>query len=95
MFYSNITYDLKNKDVLKNINSIGGSRGGGARRAHPHLPGILVFDHNLGHIGGTCFRVMISKFLKKLIMSKEKKHLFTPPKLYYVINFSILTTFLL
>ena len=28
---------------------IGGSRGG-ARRAPPHLPGILVFDDILGHI---------------------------------------------
>ena len=29
---------------------IGGSRGGRARRAPPHLPGILVFDDILGHI---------------------------------------------
>ena len=29
---------------------IGGSRGGHARRAPPHLPGILVFDDILGHI---------------------------------------------
>ena len=30
--------------------NIGGSRGGRARRAPPHLPGILVFDDILGHI---------------------------------------------
>ena len=30
--------------------TIGGSRGGRARRAPPHLPGILVFDDILGHI---------------------------------------------
>ena len=34
-----LTYDI-----------IGGSRGGSARRAPPHLPGILVFDDILGHI---------------------------------------------
>ena len=28
---------------------IGGSRGGRARHAPPHLPGILVFDDILGH----------------------------------------------
>ena len=32
------------------VASIGGSRGGRARRAPPHLPGILVFDDILGHI---------------------------------------------
>ena len=35
---------------VRSYQGIGGSRGGRARRAPPHLPGILVFDDILGHI---------------------------------------------
>ena len=42
--------DMDTASKLFVSNCIGGSGGGRARRAPPHLPGILVFDDILGHI---------------------------------------------
>ena len=51
MMVLNIGSNTPSIEIVKNLLSrIGGSRGGRARRAPPHLPGILVFDDILGHI---------------------------------------------